>query len=213
MELLERAGLRLNELDALCFGSGPGSFTGLRTACAVAQGFAFGADLPVLPISSLWAVAEDARFTHAPHAHSLQVTALLDARMDEIYAASFFWCEGSWRETTAAMAFKPEALALPLAQGSLVQAASSSASTHSLSALAGNVFERYADRLPVALAGVARWNASPTAQAMLRLAPALLAAGGAVAAEFALPTYVRDKVAQTSAERAAIKLQQSGVKA
>jgi tRNA threonylcarbamoyladenosine biosynthesis protein TsaB len=210
MELLERAGLTLKSLDALCFGSGPGSFTGLRTACAVAQGLAFGADLPVLPISSLWAVAEDARFTHAPDAQSLHVTALLDARMDEIYASSLFWRDGVWQEAAPGGAFKPEALVLPPLHGSTLALAAGSRPAQGQQALAGNVFERYADRLPLVLAGMARWNASPTAQSMLRLAPALLAAGGAVAPEFALPTYVRDKVAQTTAERAAIKLQQSG---
>jgi tRNA threonylcarbamoyladenosine biosynthesis protein TsaB len=212
MELLELAGLPLKSLDALCFGSGPGSFTGLRTACAVAQGLAFGADLPVLPVSSLWALAEDARYTYAPDAESLQVMSMLDARMEEIYAANLSWRDGVWHETAPAGAFKPEALALPVAQRSQVHPLAPIASVQCLQALAGNVFERYADRLPVALAGITRWNASPTAQAMLRLAPLLLGAGGAVAPELALPTYVRDKVAQTSAERAAVKLQQSGVR-
>ena len=71
--------------------------------------------------------------------------------------------------------------------------------------LAGNVFAVYADRLPVPDAAVPRVEALPTAAALLRLAPALLAAGAAVSAEQALPLYIRDKVAKTTLERAAEK--------
>ena len=87
--LLADAGLELGQLDAIAFGRGPGSFTGLRTACAVAQGLAFGANqgagIPVLPIDTLMAVAEEARFQRPGACGVLTVTALLDARMDEMY--------------------------------------------------------------------------------------------------------------------------------
>src|SRR5512133_3076888 len=84
--LMAQAGLQFAELDAIVFGSGPGSFTGLRTACAVAQGLAFGANLKVLPIDTLLAVAEEARSQHASSLAEWRVQALLDARMDERYA-------------------------------------------------------------------------------------------------------------------------------
>lgn len=193
MDLLQPAGLTLQELDAICFGSGPGSFTGLRTACAVAQGLAFGAGVPVLPVNSLLAVAEDARFSHLPDAQELQAVALLDARMDEMYCATFAYAVGRWRELQGAALVKPEDLITPVPAPGTTQA------------LAGNVFAAYGSRITAQLEGTLRLQAAPTAAAMLRLAPQLLAMGGAVAAQDALPTYIRDKVAQTTAERAAAK--------
>jgi tRNA threonylcarbamoyladenosine biosynthesis protein TsaB len=203
LELLRQSGLALAQLDAICFGCGPGSFTGLRTACAVAQGLGFGAQVPVLPVNSLLAVAEAARFSHLADQPSLQLSALLDARMDEIYVAHYAYAQGHWSELQAAHLQRPHSVTLP---DSLL-----------LRAAAGNVFAVYGDRLvglpppcePAAGrpagAGAPRIPALPLATAMLRLAPQLLAQGRAVPAAQALPTYIRDKVAQTTAERAAIK--------
>lgn len=195
LELMRQSGLELRELDAICFGCGPGSFTGLRTACAVAQGLAFGAGVPVLPVNSLLAVAEVARHSSLAAQDGVQVTALLDARMDEIYAATFAWDAGAWTEVQGAHLQRPEAVALPAT--ALPQAA------------AGNAFGVYGARLSGLLPQVPRVDALPLASAMLRLAPQLLARGLAVPAEQALPTYIRDKVAQTTAERAAIKVAQA----
>jgi tRNA threonylcarbamoyladenosine biosynthesis protein TsaB len=85
--LMAQAGLRFPELNAIVFGRGPGSFTGLRTACSVAQGLGLGAGegTPLLPVDTLLAVAEDARHRHGVR----QVVAMLDARMDEIYLANY----------------------------------------------------------------------------------------------------------------------------
>ncbi len=190
LELMQQAGMALTELDAICFGCGPGSFTGLRTACAVAQGLAFGAGVPVLPVNSLLAVAEDARDNALPGARNAQVIALLDARMDEMYVARYALDDGVWSELQAAHLLRPESLLL--AEPGQVIAA-------------GNVFSVYGARLGGLPDAVPRIEALPQAAAMLRLAPQLLAAGRAVPAAQALPTYVRDKVAQTTAERAAIK--------
>ena len=95
--LLAQAGMSFSTLDAIVFGRGPGSFTGLRTACAVAQGLAFGArggaGVPVLPVDTLLAVAEEARHQHG----CTQVVAVLDARMDEVYHARCEWLPGEAR--------------------------------------------------------------------------------------------------------------------
>ncbi|HWH83403.1 MAG TPA: tRNA (adenosine(37)-N6)-threonylcarbamoyltransferase complex dimerization subunit type 1 TsaB, partial [Burkholderiaceae bacterium] len=108
LALLAEAGVALRELDAIAFGRGPGAFTGLRTACAVAQGLAFGANKPVLPIDTLLAVAEDAR---AGDARPQRLWAAMDARMDEIYAAQYgFDGDGRWHVLDAPMLITPEAL-------------------------------------------------------------------------------------------------------
>ena len=82
LDLLDRAGLRAAGLDAVAFGRGPGAFTGLRTACAVAQGLAWGAGRPVLPLDSLLVVAEDAR-AQLGLARADELWVAMDARMDE----------------------------------------------------------------------------------------------------------------------------------
>ncbi|MEY2859932.1 MAG: hypothetical protein RL392_390 [Pseudomonadota bacterium] len=187
MNLLNQAGLALTDLDFIAFGAGPGSFTGLRTACSVAQGLAFGADVPVLPIDTLLAVAEEARYTACANANALRLTALLDARMDEMYCATYDFADGVWMEVQGSHLVRPEAFA--------------SEATGVARVLAGNVFAVYGERLG-RLPGIA---ALPTAAAMLRLAPALVAAGKAVPADQALPSYIRDKVAKTTAERIAEK--------
>jgi tRNA threonylcarbamoyladenosine biosynthesis protein TsaB len=178
-ELLARAGLGLAELDAIVFGRGPGSFTGLRTACSVAQGMAFGAGVPVLAVDTLLAVAEDARH----RAGVEQVVAVLDARMGEVYSACYRRDAGSWHQEGDFSLGAPEAVAVPAG-----------------CALAGNAFAAHGARLPAASA---RIDAQPAAGALLRLAPALIAAGRAGPAAGAAPLYVRDKVAQTTAEREA----------
>ncbi len=212
LKLLDQAGLKLTDLHAIAFGQGPGAFTGLRTACAVAQGLGFGSGVPLLPVNTLLAMAEQARgqlqrpagveVAPAP----LSVLALLDARMGEVYQARWHWDGQAWQACSGVSVGPPgQVLAW---EGAL---------------MAGNVFEAYGEHLPggdaraegppadgpAAEAPAAffmpRVLALPTAMALLRLAPALWRAGAAVAAEHAAPLYVRDKVAQTTAERAALR--------
>jgi len=186
MEMLAQAGVGLPQLDAIVFGRGPGSFTGLRTACAVAQGLAFGADIPVLPVDTLLALAEEARVLAGVSEQALTVLALLDARMDEVYSAACDWDGQRWSQRSPLQVSAPQHIVLPDASRVL---------------LAGNAFEAYGERLPAG----ERVQALPTAAALLRLAPALFADGQAVPAEQAMPLYIRDKVAQTTAERMAAK--------
>lgn len=201
--VLNESGWSLDTLAAVVFGRGPGSFTGLRTACSVAQGLAYGAQgltraggLPVLPVDTLLALAEEARqaLVDAERAVPDVIVALLDARMGEIYVAPY-----------ACHAAGPAGLA-PLAPPRLCTPADLPAYLQALAPgerlLTGNVFGM--DALSP-LAGQ-RLAALPTATALLRLAPALIAAGHTVAAQDALPLYVRDKVAQTTAERERIRL-------
>jgi tRNA threonylcarbamoyladenosine biosynthesis protein TsaB len=185
MDLLAQAGMPLASLDAIVFGRGPGSFTGLRTACAVAQGLALGAQLPVLPVDTLLAVAEEAR-VQAGSPDNLTVLAMLDARMDEVYSAVYRWSAGAWALLSPLQVGAPERVVVPVGPDVL---------------LAGNVFDAYGARLPAGRCV----QALPTAAALLRLAPALWASGQAVPADEAMPLYIRDKVAQTTAEREALK--------
>jgi len=195
--LLDDTGIALADVDAIAFGRGPGAFTGLRTACSVAQGLAFGARKPVLPIDSLLAVAEDARAAGlAPR----RVWALIDARMDQIYAAEYEHLDGRWSTRVDPFLTDCEALAerwLADPPG----------------AIAGNAITVFAGRLATAGAALMP-QATPSAIPMLRLAAQAWADGAAVDPALALPLYVRDHVAQTTAEREAARTKKdpSGVR-
>jgi tRNA threonylcarbamoyladenosine biosynthesis protein TsaB len=206
--LLAKAHLQLSDLTALVVGQGPGSFTGLRTACAVAQGLALGAHLKVIAVDSLMAVAEDARLklqvagsTQPEHLH---VGVVMDARMSEVYAGAYQWHEATsiWTSLLPLQVGPPESAAQTLSQLNLPSWI-----------LAGNGFEVYKDRFPLHLfepivsspQTVTCMSALPHALALLRLAPNFWQAGKAMAPEFVQPLYIRDKVAQTTAEREAIK--------
>lgn len=186
LALLADAGLTLADLDAIAFGRGPGAFTGLRAACSVAQGLAFGADKPVLPVDTLLAVAEDARQGEAPQS----IWVAMDARMNEIYAACYRYADGRWATLMAPFLARVDELH-EYWQAEAPQV------------VAGSALKAFPDLQP----GHARLapDAAPRAQAMLPLAAVLWNEGGAVDAALAIPLYVRDKVAQTTAERDAIR--------
>ena len=178
---LQALGITLQDLDAIVFGRGPGSFTGLRTSCAIAQGLAFGGNKPLLPIDTLLAVAEEARHLHG----CTNVLAVLDARMSEVYHAGYRYVDGTWHSNAELGLCAPDALTVPAD-----------------ATVAGNAQAAYPDRLAPSATHV---HALPTATALLRLAPRMISDGELVDASYALPLYVRDKVAQTTAEREAAR--------
>ena len=196
LALLSRAGIALRDLDAIAFGRGPGAFTGLRCACSVAQGLAYGANKPVLPIDTLLAVAEDARSAWQREQSRWRVWVVMDARMDEIYAAQYEYGDAAQQPGVWTMVDAP-VLTTPHALNARWQA---EAPTH----VAGSALTAFGARLATGDA-VLMPDAMPRARAMLPLAEALWALGGAVDAAHAAPLYLRDKVAQTTVERDAIR--------
>ena len=179
--LLAEAGWVLSELDGIAFGAGPGAFTGLRVACGVAQGLAVGAGLQLVPVTSLAAIASAAAAECC--------LAILDARMGEVYSGLFECRSGRFVQSGILRVSTPAELMLP-----------------NVSCLvAGNALLAYpalAER--VAAAGLTADPAiMPPASAVATLAAPLLAAGEGIDPALAAPLYVRDKVAQTVAERLA----------
>ncbi len=197
--LLREAGLQWPELQAIAFGRGPGAFTGLRTACAVAQGLGLGLARPLLPLDSLLIVAEDAH-AQAGAPACFDIAVLMDARMDELYAARYHWQHDRWCVREAPALLRPAQLA-----------ASWGASAPD--ALAGSALlaPAFAGRLPLPAAAQRFVHERHRAAALLRLAVREAQAGAGVDAAEALPLYLRDKVALTTDERlAARQLQGAG---
>ncbi len=206
--LLAEAGIGLQDLQAIAFGRGPGAFTGLRTSCAVAQGLALGLGCPVLAVDSLLIVAEDARAQCAglesTQPDTLDVGVAMDARMGEIYAARWCWHSeaGAWRLLEAARVTSPQALAQQWAG-------------HAAPAVvAGSALAAFGSQLPLPPTTRCLPLERDRAAALLRLARAAHGVGQGMDAALALPLYVRDKVAQTTEERATLAAQnQAAVKA
>jgi tRNA threonylcarbamoyladenosine biosynthesis protein TsaB len=183
--LLADAGLKLAQCSALAFGMGPGSFTGVRTACGLVQGLAFGASLRVAPVVTLVAMAETARQSGAGN----EVLAVLDARMGEVYWAQYRFDaagDGRWHslsEPTLSAASEVTAIGTPAVCG------------NGLSAYPEG-FARFAklQRMP---------DIMPHAEAVATLAAAMVDDDQLLAARDAQPLYLRNKVALTTAERMA----------
>ena len=185
-ELLRQAGLSLDRLDGIAFGAGPGAFTGLRTACAVAQGLAFALGRPVLPLDSLMLVAEDAAM-QAPIDDGILWVAM-DARMDEIYAAAYRRQGPSWQMIEAPALYTLPALAARWA-------------ARPPQCVAGSAIDAFGQRLPLAQArcfGLERDRGA----ALASLARRSWTATALIDAALAAPLYLRDKVALTTEERA-----------
>lgn len=190
-EVLALANTGLSACDAIAFGAGPGSFTGLRIACAVAQGLAYGQDLPVVAISTLAAMAEQCRSEHLERfARPGLVVSVLDARMDEVYWSVLEWTGEGWRERVPAALSKAGEVvirenSLPIygcGNGFLSGGLSLYAQVHSV--------------LP---------PTHPDAQAVAVLGQLGFEAGAGVLASQAAPLYVRDRVALTTAERQRVR--------
>jgi len=182
-ELLAGAGLTLRQLDGIAFGAGPGGFTGLRLACGVAQGLACGLDLPVVPVGSLAALALTSG--------AGKVLACLDARMNEVYVAAYLVSGDSVDEIMAPKVGAGATAPLP-------EGADWCGAGDGFGAWGEILRERLGPRLIGADAEL-----YPTATAVARLAAPLLARGAGVVAAEAVPLYIRDKVALTTAERLA----------
>jgi tRNA threonylcarbamoyladenosine biosynthesis protein TsaB len=177
--LLAEAGVALGSLDGLAFGRGPGGFTGLRIAAGVAQGLAFGASLPVAPVSSLAAVAEQ-----VSAAEGERILVCNDARMGELYWAAF--------------ERQVDALVVPLTAEFVAPPAQVAPGVEGLRHAAGNGIARHAElRARLEASGLhVHDDLYPRADAVARLGAVELAAGRGVDAALALPTYVRDDVAR-----------------
>ncbi|MCX7175143.1 MAG: tRNA (adenosine(37)-N6)-threonylcarbamoyltransferase complex dimerization subunit type 1 TsaB [Proteobacteria bacterium] len=184
-EILAEAGLVFKDIDGIAFGAGPGGFTGLRLACGVAQGLAFGLDVPVLGVSTLEALAMTA---YSGFNATERIFACLDARMGEVYAAAYL-IHGDVSETIQAPAVMPPHQLPGMADGNAWIGC-------------GEGFASYPDLLGPDWVEV-RGDCWPTAASVARLAAPRLARGEGVSAELAAPLYVRDKVALTTVERLA----------
>lgn len=180
--------MRLSALDGIAASIGPGSFTGVRICVSVAQGLAFGAGLPVVGVTTLEALALQAMRTGAD-----QVLACLDARMGEIYWGCFSADAGRGLAARSAPAVGPAAS---------VRVPFTSAFTG-----IGRGFDSYAElrALPGLALPAGAGEALPDAADMVRLAALRLAAGEGVDPADLTPLYLRDKVALTEIERAALK--------
>ncbi len=198
--LLAQAGRTWADVDAIAFGRGPGAFTGLRTACSVTQGLALALGKPVIALDTLMAVAEHARLA-APQAWQAgdTVWVLQDARMEELYVGCFRWDGQDWQPSQPAQLWS---LDEPLHRWGGATLASPTVRW------VGNAARAYPERLAVLAAASpdqATAPAVPGAQALASLAWRAWQRGDTLDAALALPLYVRDKVAQTTAERLAVK--------
>lgn len=181
-KMLTQANVELKALDGIAFGAGPGAFTGVRIACGVAQGLAFGANLPVVAVHTLMAVAEASG--------EQKVIVCQDARMGEVYFAAYERSESGWQTISSAIVCKPEQVPALAGDGWVGVGSGWAAYQEALKAA-------FASQLTHVLPTI-----TPTAQAVLALAQPIFAAGQAQAAHEVAPIYIRNRVALTTQERA-----------
>ena len=182
-DVLAEAGIERRDLDAIAVGRGPGAFTGVRLAVSAAQGMALALGIPVVPVSSLAALA-----MQAPD-NGVDVLAVIDARMGEVYAGLFRRVDGRIELIGEETVGRADALVLPDAMALNV---------------IGTGWSSYRDALAAILSQPPLWAEGeryPQAADIARLAAPVAAAGGGVVADQVLPVYLRDKVALTLAEQ------------
>jgi len=184
-QVLVEARLEFAQIHGIAYGTGPGSFTGLRIAAGVTQGLALSRGIGVVGIGTLLAIAEEA----AEKAAGSRIIACLDAHKGEVYHAAYRRAGAGWEEVSAPGLYQPEAV--PLVPGENWIGC-------------GDGFAAYGERLAARLGecvSAIRPEAAPTARAVLKLAIPRFAAGEAKDAAAAVPVYLRDKVALKTSER------------
>ncbi len=180
-EILAEAGIKLQQLDAIAFANGPGSFTGLRIATGVTQGLAFGADLPVIPVTTLETMA----FTLPRERFAHYIISSLDARMGEVYWAAYHWNGNGFDCIAQPEVIAPDQVSLinPIADADWVGAGNGWQLLDQFSPVMQSLVQQtYPDLLP-------------QAGDIARLAELYWQQGKTVSAEEAIPVYLRDNVA------------------
>ncbi|MDA0130815.1 tRNA (adenosine(37)-N6)-threonylcarbamoyltransferase complex dimerization subunit type 1 TsaB [Vibrio harveyi] len=179
-EVLKEAGLTLQDLDALAFGRGPGSFTGVRIGIGIAQGLAFGADLPMIGVSTLAAMAQASYRLHG----ATDVAVAIDARMGEVYWARYTRQEnGEWAGVDAECVIPPARLA---------EEAQADDKTWTKAGTGWDAYQEDLGKLPLNLtSGDVLY---PDSQDIVILAEQELKKGNTVPVEESSPVYLRDNV-------------------
>lgn len=183
--LLSAAALSVREIDVVAVGVGPGSFTGIRVAVSVGQGIAFARGVPMVAVTSTLALAEGMRRQHAAE----DVTVLIDARRGDAFAARYQWRDGLWQARV-----DPCVVRLGALPETLTGAGAGVGTAFGNAALAQGT---------VVAGGVICVDMLPCARDIARIAAGLAGAGQTVPAAQAQPLYLRDKIADTIAERMA----------
>lgn len=182
--LLLEAGCQLSDLDAIAFGRGPGSFTGVRIGIGIAQGLALGAGVPLIPVSNLQALAAGSVRRHQASA----VFTVIDARMGEVYFAAWRWTPAGWELLSEEAVLPPEEATLRLQRLCEQEPQSNWYAV-------GTGFTAY----PALLSGqdgITLDDVSlPSAEDFLLFAQQCVVAGAVVAPQLATPVYLRDNVA------------------
>ena len=191
-DILAEAAMTIADMDALAFGQGPGSFTGVRIACGFTQGMALGSGRPVVPVQTQMALAEQCRQATG----ASKVVVALDARMGEIYFAAYIWQDESWQQAVPPLLVRPDLLPPIDSDGwhgigsgydsALLAPALAAAYGGQIIAISRGALPRAADVATIAMRQIEQ-----------------LGIGSALSAGFAAPLYLRNKVAMTIDERRA----------